>query len=250
MEIKRLANGLMRSLKMIAFRGTKYYCPLCQANYAKFTPAGTPSRPNAKCPVCGSLERHRLLWICIDQLQKTEILKTNGRLLHIAPERCLAKRLAKNYEYVSVDMYSSEVDVKVDITALCFSDEYFDSIICNHVLEHIQDDRKALSELFRVLKYGGWGSIQVPIKGEKTQEDPFTTPLERERLYGQRDHVRQYGEDFKLRLQNAGFEVLELKKEELLNPIELERLSVFCEEGVMLVRKLESEVPAAIYPVP
>ena len=240
----------MQSLKMIVFRGTKYYCPLCQASYSKFSPAGTPSRPNARCPVCGSLERHRLLWTCIDQLQIKEILKTKGRLLHVAPERCLAKKLAKNYDCVSVDMHSSEVNVKVDITALCFSDECFDSIICNHVLEHVQDDRKALSELFRVLKYGGWGSIQVPVKGEKTQEDPLVAdPLERERLYGQSDHVRQYGEDFKVRLQAAGFEVLELKKEELFDPTELQRLSVLCEDSVMLVRKPDTQALTALYPV-
>jgi SAM-dependent methyltransferase len=250
MEIKKLANDLIQSLKMIIFRGTKYYCPLCQASYAKFSPAGSPSRPNARCPVCESLERHRLLWAVIDQLQNKETLKTNGRLLHIAPERCLAKNLAKNYEYVSVDMYSSEVNVKVDITALCFSDECFDSIICNHVLEHVQDDRKALSELFRVLKHGGWGSIQVPVKGEKTLEDPLVVdPLERERHFGQSDHVRQYGEDFKVRLQAAGFEVLEIKKEELFDPLELQRLSVLCEKGVMLVRKLDTRVLTALYPL-
>jgi len=160
----------------------------------------------------------------------------------MAPESCLTKELRKHYEYVSVDMYSPEVQTKTDITALCFSDECFDAIICNHVLEHVPDDRKAMSELYRVLKHGGWGSIQVPIEGERTLEDPAVIdPVERERLYGQSDHVRQYGEDFRERLQEAGFDVLELKKEDLLDPAALKRLSVACENSVMLVRKLPAQ---------
>jgi ubiquinone/menaquinone biosynthesis C-methylase UbiE len=126
----------------------------------------------------------------------------------------------------------------VDITALCFPSECFDVIVCNHVLEHVPEDRKALSELHRVLKKGGWGSIQVPIKGKETQEDlSVIDPAERERRYGQFDHVRQYGEDFRDRLQEAGFDVLELRKGELLDSAALERLSVDCEQSVMLVRK-------------
>lgn len=199
---------------------------------------GTPPRPNARCPGCDSLERHRLLWVGMEYLQTQGTFGKGGRLLHIAPESCLSKELSKNYEYVSVDMYAPEVQTKADITALCFPDECFDAIICNHVLEHVPDDRKAISELYRVLKHGGWGSIQVPIKGGITLEDrAVVDPAERERLYGQSDHVRQYGADFNDRLRCAGFSVLELRKDALLEPVEIERLSVKCEESVIFVLK-------------
>lgn len=242
MQITYLVRSLIQVLRKAIFRGDQYYCPLCRASYSKFLSMGTPPKPNARCPGCGSLERHRLLWVGMDYLQTQGVLGKGGRLLHMAPEGCLMKELRKNYEYVSVDMYASEVQAKADITALCFSDKYFDAIICNHVLEHVPDDRKAISELYRVLKHGGWGSIQVPIKAERTLEDTSVTdPVERERLYGQSDHVRQYGEDFRGRLQEAGFDVLELKKEKLLDPVALERLSVACEKSVMLVRKFPAQ---------
>ena len=222
-------------------RGSLYYCPLCQTSYSKFLSAGTPPRPNSRCPGCDSLERHRLLWVSLDHLQTQGALSKGGRLLHVAPESSLAKELRKDYEYMSVDISAPGVQAKTDITALCFSDECFDAIICNHVLEHVPNDRKALSELYRVLKHGGWGSIQVPMRKGETQEDPAVIdPVERERLYGQADHVRRYGEDFRERLQTAGFDVFELRKEDLLDPIALERLSVACEESVMLVRKRPS----------
>lgn len=199
---------------------------------------GSPPRSNAKCPGCNSLERHRLLKVGLDYLHAKGILNTGGRLLHIAPEKFLARELSNKYEYVSADLFASGVQVKVDVTALCFSDASFDAIVCNHVLEHVPDDRKAISELCRVLKPGGWGSIQVPMKGDATHEDPsIVDPIERTRLYGQHDHVRQYGNDYKSRLESAGFSLLELTKHELLDQSGLDRLSVECEESILLVIK-------------
>jgi len=242
MRIKSILSSLILVFRKIILRGNKFYCPLCRAGYSKFLPMGSPVRPNARCPVCDSLERHRLLWICLDHLQTKGDLRKGGRLLHIAPENCLKNELRRKYQYFSVDMYEPNVQIKTDITALCFPDECFDAIICNHVLEHVADDRKALSELYRVLKFGGWGSIQVPIKGEKTLEDPLVIdPLERESLYGQADHVRQYGTDFNDRLQDAGFNVLDLRKEKFIDPKMLERLSVNCEKSVLLVKKLSED---------
>lgn len=239
MRIKHLVNGVVALIRMVVYRGNKYFCPLCQASYSKFISMGKPPRPNVRCPGCGSLERHRLLWVSVNHLYKQGILKKSGRLLHVAPENCIAKKLREDYECISVDMYGSGVQVKADITSLCFPDECFDVIICNHVLEHVPEDRKALSELYRVLKPGGWGSIQVPIDGEKTREDPSVIdPVERERLYGQSDHVRQYGEDFRERLRSAGFSVLELSREKFLEPRKIERLSIECEKRVIFIRKL------------
>jgi ubiquinone/menaquinone biosynthesis C-methylase UbiE len=161
-----------------------------------------------------------------------------GKMLHIAPEATLADKFKQDYDYLSADLDGTIAMVGMDITDICYPDECFDAIVCNHVLEHIPDDHKALSELFRVLKPRGWGSIQVPMKGKETQEYPsISDSKERELVYGQSDHVRQYGKDFKYRLESVGFEVLEFSKSEILNPLELERISVACENQVLIVRK-------------
>ena len=233
-----MQKKFMQWLMRLRYGGEQYFCPLCNTGFSRFLSMGNPVRLNAKCPACKSLERHRLLWVALEHLLETGVLKAGGRLLHMAPESCLAVKFRQQFEYLSADMYAQNTQVKSDITALCFPDESFDVIVCNHVLEHVPDDRKALSELFRVMKYGGWGSIQVPMKGDKTHEDlTITDPGERELLYGQSDHVRQYGEDFRNRLQEAGFDLIELKKEELLGQDELESLSIDCEKSVILARK-------------
>jgi len=159
-------------------------------------------------------------------------------MLHVAPEPCLAQKFKREYDYISVDLDGEKAMMAMDVTALTFSDESFDAIVCNHVLEHIPDDRRAIREFYRVLKSGGWASIQVPIRGEVTQEDlSVTDPKERLRLYGQEDHVRYYGRDFCDRLKGAGFDVYEIKKESLLADNALQRLSVDVELGVVLVMK-------------
>lgn len=159
-------------------------------------------------------------------------------MLHVAPEGALSRLFSPDFDYVSIDLDGSQAMMAMDITALIFDDESFDVVICNHVLEHVPDDRRAMDELYRVMKRGGWGSLQVPMIGDITQEDlSITDPAERSRLYGQDDHVRQYGRDFLERLREAGFEVNDYRKEDWLSPDELARLSVDCEESVMLVRR-------------
>ncbi|MCK4829065.1 methyltransferase domain-containing protein [bacterium] len=151
----------------------------------------------------------------------------------------LLKSSGKNMIICQIDLDGEKAMMAMDITALTFSDETFDAIVCNHVLEHIPDDKKAVKELFRVLKPGGWASIQVPIKGDITREDlSINDPEERFRLYGQEDHVRYYGRDFADRLKKAGFEVLLIPKSNLLEPDELERISVSIENEVVLCRKI------------
>lgn len=231
-------GSLRRTVEAILLRGKQFHCPLCRTGYRKFLPGGPSRRPNARCPGCDSLERHRLLAGLIRKLQIDQKLAISGRVLHIAPEVALTELFSRNTDYLSIDLDGSQAMMAMDITALEFSDASFDVVVCNHVLEHIPDDRKAMMELFRVLKPGGWGSIQVPMMGENTQEDlTITDPAERTRLYGQADHVRQYGRDFRQRLGAAGFEVTEYRKEDWLTPDELARLSVDCEDSVVLVKR-------------
>lgn len=228
------------TLKAAALKGCSFYCPLCEKSYPQFLPFGVKPRPNACCPGCGSLERHRLLWVTLCALKEKGWLRPGGRLLHVAPEPCLTEKLKTEYDYLSVNLNGNKAMMAMDITAMTFADNTFDAVVCNHVLEHIPDDIRAIKELFRVLKPGGWASLLVPIKGDITQEDlSITDPKERLRLYGQEDHVRYYGRDFADRLQNAGFEVLLIPKSDLLDHSELERLSVDCENYVVLCKKLK-----------
>jgi len=147
-------------------------------------------------------------------------------------------KLQQKYDYISIDLDFRKAMIAMDITKLGFADSCFDAIVCNHVLEHIVDDTKALNELYRVLKTGGWAVVQVPIFGKITQEDfSVSDPEERKRLYGQHDHVRTYGIDFFDRLKNAGFNVFPISKHELLSPEQLEHLSVLCEKEVVFCLK-------------
>ncbi len=185
-------------------------CPICDGRFQAFLPFGVRPRPNALCPVCDSLERHRLLWLYLQI--KTDFLKENLKVLDIAPTRVLSRKIAElpNIDYISIDLNSPLAMQFMDITSLTFPDNHFDCIFCYHVLEHIPDDNKAISELFRVLKPSGWAIIQVPVNEdiEKTLEDTkVTDPKEREKLYGQNDHVRLYGRDFKERLEKGKFYV-------------------------------------------
>lgn len=169
-----------------------------------------PNRPNARCPSCGARDRHRLLWHFLEN--KTNLLSDRLRILHFAPERALEKKLKRrpNLDYVSTDLDRPRAMVKADITDLPWSDDSFDVILYSHVLEHVVADRKAMSELYRVLKPGGWAVVLVPIDFRRTEtfEDPtIVEPRDRERVFGQADHVRIYGRDFKARLERAGFTV-------------------------------------------
>jgi len=188
---------------------SKSYCPICQkVNY--FVPHGSQLRTKAKCPHCGSLERHRLLWLFLQR--DTDMFQQNGKkMLHVAAEPCLENHFRKicGKNYLTTDLCDPEAMMKMDITDIKYPDETFDIIMCNHVLEHIPDDIKAMSELYRVLKNGGWAVLQVPMADmEKTYEDELiTSEAGRLEAFGQGDHVRLYGKDYADRLKSAGFNV-------------------------------------------
>jgi ubiquinone/menaquinone biosynthesis C-methylase UbiE len=142
------------------------------------------------------------------------IINSKIKLLNIAPDYATQNKLKKlvNINYTSVDLDSPLAIKKADLTKLPFEDNMFNAIICYHVLEHIEDDSKAMAELFRVLKPGGWAILQTPIDDEReeTFEDfSITSPKERKKIFGQEDHVRIYGKDYFARLRKAGFDVTE-----------------------------------------
>ena len=200
----------LRPLIYLFFKGNKFTDPIDGKSYRKFLPYGYgKQRENALSPGTLSLERHRQMWLYLQN--ETDFFTKNYKVLHIAPEQEFLRKFKKmkNLDYTSADLFSPIVDVKADILDLPFADESFDVIFCNHVLEHIEDDRKAMSELYRVMKKGGWGILQVPMKNslEKTYED-FTIkdPKERQKHFGQYDHVRWYGMDYFDRLKSVGFD--------------------------------------------
>lgn len=199
-----------RPLIDLYFKGNNFIDPINGKSYRKFLPYGYgKQRPNALSPGTLSLERHRQMWLYLQN--ETDFFTKNYKVLHIAPEQEFLRKFKqmKNLDYTSADLFSPIVDVKADILELPFENESFDVVICNHVLEHIEDDRKAMSELYRVMKRGGWGIFQIPMKNslEKTYEDfSIKDPKERQKHFGQYDHVRWYGMDYFDRLRSVGFE--------------------------------------------
>ncbi len=223
------ANNLLFKIKRILLRikyyGNKMICPLCNGHFRKFLPV--KERENAFCPKCGSLERNRLIFLYLKQ--KSVFNTKNQRILHVAPNKMLQKKLSKlgNLEYISINITPELAMYKMDLTNLTFENNYFDIIICSHVLEHIDDDKLAMKELYRVLKEKGWGLILVHIdsNSEKTIEGSEIKDLKiRKELLGQEDHVRKYGLDFIVRLRNTGFQV---KIDNFANDLEESTLKKF-----------------------
>lgn len=185
-------------------------CPCCGWHFRAFLPYGIHDRPNALCPRCGSLERHRLLWLYFKN--RTNLFTDKLAVLHFAPEQIFqsAFRAMSNLEYISTDLCSSQAMVRMDIANSSLGDSSFDVVLCCHVLEHVPDDRKAMRELFRVLKPGGWAVLQSPVdptRDRTLEGGEKMSPEERIRLFDAGDHVRIYGRDYVERLQKAGFEV-------------------------------------------
>lgn len=178
-------------------------CPLCGFK-GRFAAFGSPPRWNAQCPACGSLERHRLLALGLRDMA------LSGAVLHFAPEPPVAALLkTHNIRYTSADLSRADVDRHLNIEHLVCGDGEYDAVVCSHVLEHV-DDRKALRELYRILKPGGLLLAMVPIAEgcARTYEDAgITNAAERELHFGQDDHMRVYGADFTQRLAGAGFQV-------------------------------------------
>jgi methyltransferase family protein len=226
------------------FVGRRYECPCCGGRFRKFRVYETESgRREAMCPKCGALGRHRVDWLFIRDRTDLHRGDKNVRLLHVAPEYALQQRLVQlpNVSYVSADLYSVMAMERMDITDIRFEQGSFDAIVCNHVLEHVPDDRKALSELHRVLRPGGWAMLQAPVdrKLEATLEDPTVTDAaQRLRLYGQRDHVRLYGRDYSQRLEEAGFSVSVEPYVKTLAPSLVERYVLDLAEEIYFCRKL------------
>ena len=222
---------LVRPIIAFSLKGDKFTDPIDGKSFRKFLPYGYgKQRENALSPSTLSLERHRLMWLFLRD--ETTFFTSDKKLktLHIAPEQCFLDifRKQQNLEYTTSDLESPIADVKADICDLPFKDNSFDVVFCNHVLEHITDDKKAMQELFRVMKKGGFGIFQIPqdIARKTTFEDnSITDKKERAKIFGQYDHVRVYGLDYFNKLRSVGFKVDEI---EYTQKITQEKLERFC----------------------
>ncbi len=251
---KYLLNTLPRPLlirlsyvfKLIApllYKGDKVYCPVCKNSFRKFLSYGSAvaHRDNVLCPFDLTLERHRLMWYYLEN--HSEFFKKERiKLLHIAPEQCFHKlfKKQKNLNYVTGDLESPIADLHFDLHQIPIEDNSFDVIFCNHVLEHVEDDIRCMSELFRVMKPGGWGIFQVPIDWKRTEtyeDKTITSPEEREKHFWQKDHVRLYGLDYPKKLSSVGFDVRPFDYHQYLDSSDQERFRLHKDEILFILTK-------------
>lgn len=231
-------HKVIETLKVLKYSiGAKFYCPVCERCINHFHPLAEFYSFNAKkygyrynmeqaetlnyhsysCPVCGASDRDRLFALYLQTYFMRVKNEEKTKIIDIAPSAPLSQYIRKiiavskhNVSYRTADMALDGVDDKIDISDMqCYGNNQFDFFICSHVLEHVQDDHKALSELYRILKPGGLGILMVPIilDLEEIDEDPFETDeSEKWRRFGQHDHVRLYSrEGFIGRVQKSGF---------------------------------------------
>lgn len=235
---RRVMERYKRQAFSLKYYGQRYVCPICGGQFRKLLPFGHNTRTNAQCPKCGLLERHRLLWLYLKN--RTDFFTANLKVLDIAPCDFLQCRFRamSNLAYTSIDLGSPVAMLRMDITDLQFSDNSFDCIICYHVLEHVTDDIKAMKEIHRVLEPHGWAIIQVPILKHQTVDGAdITNPEERAKMFGQPDHVRVYGPDYKDRLESVGFTVTVDEYVKQIDVKEVDRYRLDEKEDIYVCRK-------------
>ena len=205
----------------------KNYCPIC-GHISHFKPYGTFKREKVICPHCQSFERVRLSYLLIEKRFSELFHNKNIKLLHFAPEKLLYNIFNenKNIDYYPVDLNPEISKIKkitlrdlVNMENIPYDDKQFDVIYNSHVLEHVPDDFKAIGELYRVLKKDGICIIMIPLSdlSETLEKEEYSTPELRKKHYGETNHLRKYGKDFKQRLESVGFNVEEIYPEDLVD---------------------------------
>lgn len=240
--LQRLA-GWAVPVMGVAYMGRGRECPICGSRRRRFLPYGyVRSREDALCPRCLSLERHRMLWLWIER--ESDLMQRLPRLLHIAPEVSLMKHFKRIYRgtegYITADLESPLADMHFDVQDIPLADRSVDVVICNHLFEHVADDRLAMRELYRIMRHGGWGIMVVPedrTREHTFEDDSITDAAERTRLFGQYDHRRIYGRDYDERLREAGFVVERVDYAAKLTADERSRYAV-AGDDMVIVRKM------------
>jgi SAM-dependent methyltransferase len=251
---KFLLNKLPRPLlirlsypfKLIAplfYAGNKVECPVCEKSFRKFLSYGSnvAHRENVLCPYDLTLERHRLMWIYLKE-HSNFFTKQNLSVLHIAPEQCFHKTFKKqaNLKYLTADLESPIADMHFDLHKIPLEDNQFDVVFCNHVMEHVENPIQCMSELFRVMKPGGWGILQVPIDRNRTEtfeDSTIITPEDREKHFWQKDHVRLFGLDYPQYLEKAGWTVQQFDPSQHIQSEQINRYRLEKGEIIYVVHK-------------
>lgn len=238
---------MARPILAFFLKGDTFTDPIDNKSFKTFLPYGYGNqRNNVLSPSTLSLERHRLLWLYLNKETNffSRDTKSSSALsvLHFAPEQCFLKRFRKlkNINYTTTDLLSPIADVKADICDLPFEDNSYDVILCNHVLEHIPDDTKAMQELYRVMKPGGYGIFQIPQELDRVvtfEDDSITDRDERAKIFGQYDHVRVYGRDYFNKLRSIGFKVEEVDYTATLSNEDIEKYCLAKGEIIPVVYK-------------
>ncbi len=247
------------SLRRIYYSGNNYECPVCGYHFRKMLPGGFDLpvlkekqivgggyRENDICPYCLSTDRDRLIYLYLKL--KSDFFTSQKTVLHIAPEPALFRIFKKSdnlhyfpaTKYAEGLYYGNNIET-ADLLDLQFENDTFDWVICNHVLEHIPNDQLAMQEIFRVLKPRGQAILQVPYSPvlKKTFEDPnITSKADREKYFGQFDHVRIYGTDYISRLESAGFHVNLIEQNKTFNNVvNLEKYALNPKEKLFICLK-------------
>lgn len=226
-------------LQSLFYRGKGFTCPICKVNlkrYMSYRNTGDPT-----CPRCRTSRRHRFYWYYLNEYSDL-FDGRNKRVLHLAPEYYLKSIFQQRLgdAYLPTGYNDPRVKHMLDLNNANEADESFDVIICNHVLEHVPDDLKAMREIRRMLKPDGWALITVPqLASDKTFEDPaHKSPKERKQFYGQWDHLRAYGSDFAERLRSQGFAVESIYPQDLLSETKVRDLCLRADKDpLFIVRK-------------
>lgn len=224
------------------FKGNNVECNVCGKSFRKFLGYGGHGalRQNVLCPYDLTLERHRLMWLYLKE--HSNFFQDQLKVLHVAPEQCFHQtfKAQENLDYTTADLVSPIADIHFDLHDIPLEDNQYDVIFCNHVMEHVDDPIRCMSELHRVMKPGGWAIMQVPqdFDRNETLEDPeINTPELRQKHYWQKDHVRLFGMDYPQWLEKAGFTVDTFDPTEHLSKEQLERYRFMPREVLYIARK-------------
>lgn len=257
--LDKLENIYHSAVKdLFDYRGLELECEICNSKVERFLPFGYKEHntdhtveyniigsdtENFSCPNCYSHDRERHIFKFFDKLDMWDKNIIDKKILHIAPERHIQEKIRQmnTEEYICGDLYpTSDTIVRVDITDIQYNDNYFDFILCNHVLEHVPNDIKAIKELYRVLKSGGYAILQTPYSqmiSNSFENIEINTKELRRKYYGQSDHVRIYGQDLFEKIKLAGFKLKIVKSEELFNSEEARIYGFNNKEDLILVFK-------------
>ena len=225
------------------YRGNAVSCPVCEKSFSKFLSYGSKvaHRDNVLCPYDLTLERHRLMWLYLKS-HSNFFTQADLAVLHMAPEQCFIDRFKaqQNLNYLTADIVSPIADMHFDLHHIPLENDRFDVIFCNHVMEHVQNPIQCMSELFRVLKPGGWAIMQVPqdFTRETTYEDPsIVSEADREKHYWQKDHVRLFGKDYPSYLERVGFQTTAFDLNAHYTQEEIARFRLMKEEVLYIYKK-------------